>query len=115
MSEQSDVVARIEEFRSLAADWDSYGSRPIADRAIREATAFVARVPTSLLEDLWAVPTPPGGVGFEMHARGWTVVIDVDDQGRWGYFVTDHASYSDERESLDQDVMVASAGAFPFL
>ena len=71
------VLATIEGFRRLEANWDSYGAEPLTPRAIEQAEAFVRCLAT----DLTVVPTNRGGVGFEWDACDVSLEVNIHPGG----------------------------------
>lgn len=65
----TDLATRLEAFRALESNWDSYGANPIAARAITTAQA------------LTAVPMPHGGVQIELHAGQADIEIEISADG----------------------------------
>ena len=66
---------RLESFRGLHADWDSYGAKPISTKALSKA--FDLR---SLLRDGWTpVPCSDGSVQLERHEDGVDIEILISE------------------------------------
>lgn len=68
------ALEKIESFKDLKDDWDSYGGREIDKRAISAASAFVAGTQP--------VPTCRGGIQLEWHLGGMDLEIVFDHEGK---------------------------------
>lgn len=64
--------------RELAPDWDSYGGYQMTPAALAEARALLVKLARAGHPDPAIVPTSPGGVGLEWHAKGLDLSIDID-------------------------------------
>ncbi len=62
---ETDVVKRIEHFRGLEKDWDSYGAEPIPDAVVDLALVVVQRMDGGTHRITWAVPTNDEGIQLD--------------------------------------------------
>lgn len=80
---------RISSLGTLPQDWNTYGSPPIAQRAIQAAhrlleTGLIQGAPVPQI-----VPTSDGGIQFEWHLPGRRLEIEIDEEGAMAYFYVD--------------------------
>lgn len=72
-----ECLARLEEFRGLKTNWDSYGAEPMTDAAIRQVRAIVEWV----YEQGWGVslvvPCPNGGTQLEFDVGSDSLEVEV--------------------------------------
>lgn len=68
-----ELIERIESFRELENDWNSYGGRKISEEAIEKAKYFA--------NGLFVVPTPEGGVEISLGDEEVFLLIHPD--GTW--------------------------------
>jgi hypothetical protein len=68
---------RLEEFKGIHEDWDSYGGLPITPRSIESARAYLTRLAADTPRAL-VIPTSQGGVTLE-----WITDRDPVDPLRW--------------------------------
>lgn len=82
------VLATIEGFRALKANWDSYGGLPIACDAIEWARLYAGRLAEmSGLPEPSVVPTTGGEVGIEWHVDGWDCELTIRANGYVRYMI----------------------------
>ncbi len=62
---ETDVVKRIEHFRGLEKDWDSYGAEPIPDAVVDLAHVVVQRMEGGIHRITWASPTNDDGIQLD--------------------------------------------------
>lgn len=67
------VIARLESFKGLEPNWNSYGAPVISEKAIEAAKAF--------FEHANAVPTSQGGVQLEWHLKEADIELVFNDKG----------------------------------
>jgi hypothetical protein len=86
------LASRILQFINLEPDWDSYGARPIASRAIISAVRLTSRAVSDLwpqagdrLEPFAVVPSPDGGVQVEWRNANHHFEVEVRPTGRYDY------------------------------
>ena len=70
---RKELIKKIESFRELGDNWDSYGCRKISEEAIEKAKYFA--------EGLFVVPTSEGGV--EIYLGDDEVFILIHPDGTW--------------------------------
>jgi hypothetical protein len=107
-----DVRARIEAFRELEADWDTYGSPPIEEAAIGAALRLHDAASTP---PRYAAPIAGGGVGLIWGERPFKLEPDVTPDGeRWGYLQVDRRDgrAAEEADGLTFDAMLARVERF---
>ena len=86
-----ECVARISEFSRLPQDWDSYGSSPVAERAMKMAFRFLAEAPLSLIPEPSVSPVAGGGVGFHWRAENRDLELEFLPDGAVEFLKTNHA------------------------
>jgi len=62
---ETDVVKRIEHFRGLEKDWNSYGAEPIPDAVVDLAHVVVQRMEGGVHQITWACPTNDEGIQLD--------------------------------------------------
>lgn len=70
---RKDLIKRIESFRELGDNWDSYGSRKISEEAIKKAKYFI--------DGLFVAPVSGGGIQIELGDGEVFILIHPD--GTW--------------------------------
>lgn len=92
---------RIESFRKLEENWDSYHGSPIGAEAIE-----VAKVFSATFSDLFVAPTTGGGVMFEDSSmpEGYGFLIDFRDDGTLdGFYIkTPKGEWEYDAETANQ-------------
>jgi len=99
-----DALAHVEQLGALPANWDSYGSAPVAMSSIVQACRFVtelAHVPGVMRPAITA--TPDGEVGFCWDTGRWSLDAAVEPSGaiRYAFVASDPPQ---ERESVTRDI-----------
>lgn len=59
------ILNKINDFRALKENWDSYGATPPSDAVIDEAVSFVRKADKNLLPFYFAAPGPNGELVIE--------------------------------------------------
>jgi len=93
----SEALDKLEEFRRLPQDWDSYGAPPISDAALARARGLLTALADrpDLARDerarpAAAVPVATGGVQIEWEGPGGDLELEVHQDGSVSYLlVTD--------------------------
>lgn len=83
-----DCVLRISEFAQLPRDWDSHGSDPVTDSALKAALTFLSESPLELVPEPSVSPVPGGGLGFHWRFDGRDLEIEILPNGRVEYLKT---------------------------
>lgn len=119
VEELQPALERLEEFKTLREDWDSYGAVPISPKAIDIARELAAEIvskhalsirPAGYSFDV--VPTPDGGVQLEWDVDAQHLEIAIRSQGTLSYlFVTmsEGARQSSTGEQVARDVVLQIA------
>ncbi len=83
---------------SVPKDWNTYGSPPIAQRAIQAAHRLLetGRIQGAPVPQI--VPTSDGGIQFEWHLPGRRLEIEIDEEGTMEYFYVDATGEIDLRQ-----------------
>ena len=92
----SELLGRLEAFRSLSENWDSYGSDPISPKAIAAARDVLfslkerfSPVVGSDFLPLNVAPIADGGVQFEWKGATRVLEIEVTAEGSLAYFAVE--------------------------
>jgi hypothetical protein len=110
VEELQPALERLEEFKALSEDWDSYGAAAISPRSIGLARDIAAEVvsnhalsirPEGYTFDV--VPTPDGGVQLEWTVSEQHLEVVIDPQGTFGYLLVS-MSDGDRRSTTADDV-----------
>jgi hypothetical protein len=98
-----DAISEVEALTKLPADWNTYGSRPIAASAATQAVGFLVDNAYAELARPAVVPLADGGVQLEWHRGGIDLEIAFSPVDPGVYFEdtrsgeTAEASLSDAR------------------
>jgi hypothetical protein len=99
------AIQKLEEFKVLSPNWDSYGAERITDTAIMTAKRLLlalqdrleneldferpwldlSRTSPSPLTPYWVVPLPSGGVQMEWQGPESEIEVEIDGVGNLGY------------------------------
>lgn len=110
VEELQPALERLEEFKGLGEDWDSYGAAVISRRSIGLARDIAAEVvsshalsirPEGYIFDV--VPTPDGGVQLEWTVGDQHLEIAIEPQGAFSYLLAS-SSDSDTQVVTGEDV-----------
>lgn len=99
--------AKLDGFKDLKRNWDSYGGLPIRPEIIAAAHEFLDNMPTDL-EFSNVVPCGSGSVGFEWQRDGRELSLDIETPATMGYLTYDPtrevelAGRSEIRADLDR-------------
>jgi hypothetical protein len=74
MITKQQALERLQTFRGLNRDWDSYGAEPIEPRCIEKAKELIVVLPAGY----WPIPKVDGGVALERHVDGFDITIEID-------------------------------------
>lgn len=95
--ELAKLEAKLDSFRELKGDWDSYGALPVKPEAVAQAKHFIRRL---LSYDYglkgYDIPSPgsvspsPDGdtIGFEWCFNGYDLEVESDTDGKMSYYLT---------------------------
>ena len=101
-----DAMERIEGLTALAADWDSYGARPVSAEAAMAAANFLLKAAYPELPPPTIVPVSDGGLQVEWHRGGLNVEIAFSDEvEESGVYIEDR----DRGETLERPIADAAA------
>ena len=85
--EKAANIERLESFKAIEANWDSYGAPPIDHRVITEARTVLDSLDAW---KVWIYPTTQAGIQFEAEKMtgtpmGIEIAIEVDEDGLFSY------------------------------
>ncbi|MGH8589599.1 MAG: hypothetical protein ACREXX_09795 [Gammaproteobacteria bacterium] len=86
------ALHRLQHLSRLGDNWDSYGGRPLTDKAILTALSVIARLLCDESVPPAIVPTSEGGVQLEWHREGDELEIRVTPNGEISAFRFDEAA-----------------------
>jgi len=73
---------RLEGFRQLPDNWDSYGASRITDEAIEKGKSILAFMAAAgIAEELFVAPSPSGGIQIEWGSPGGEVELEIPPTG----------------------------------
>jgi len=72
------LVERIKSFEGLTANWDSYGARPLDDRAVRATMEIIVDAERTCCSPDALVPLSSGGLGLRWASGNAELEIDID-------------------------------------
>src|SRR5215467_9106658 len=78
---------KISELARLAENWDSYGSRPIQEAAIEQASKAIEYLSDINLPPPQIFPVPGGGLQLEFEQDGRELEIEFLPDGSMGYLM----------------------------
>lgn len=87
-----EVFKKLDSFKLLEENWDSYGALPIDPDCIERAKSFLLAIGVLFTPPLWPCPTSHGGVQFEWNHNGKDLEIAFEPEGALGIFYTDTSS-----------------------
>ncbi len=95
-----EVYDSLNEIATLSPNWDSYGSNPVSNDAIRAAKTLLSNVNVDQLPKPHVSPVPGGGVGLHWRLRNRDLEIEFRPDGGAEYLGTDlaNAERNDEGE-----------------
>lgn len=86
-------VARLNEFRELPPDWDSYGAAPVSSHAINQALRLLRGASALSIASSRRIrmeslsPLATGGVEVEWHGPGGELLVEIEPSGAIGYLI----------------------------
>lgn len=102
MQKIDDLYSKLEEFKKLEKNWDSYDANPISTDIIEKAKNALQTIyeNTGFIPD-FVVPCPAGGVQYEHH-RGeklYGLQIEIKEKG---YDIYLHDKVNQDNISIDE-------------
>jgi hypothetical protein len=121
VEELQPALERLEAFKTLAEDWDSYGAAPISavaiDRARELSAEVISKHALSIRPEGYSfdvVPTPDGGVQLEWDVDEQHLEIAIGPRGTLAYLnviTTDGTRQSKSGEDVPRDLVMQIAEA----
>lgn len=83
----------------LRADWDSYGSPPVSERARHSAVDVILLLGERDLPHPNVVPVPGGGIQFEWELSGRELELEIEPDGLMAKYLKSDADGREEEDS----------------
>jgi len=90
------LESKLDTFRTLQSNWDSYGAYPIDEGALENAKQFLNSTLFASLDKPLIAPTSSGGVHVEWEGNGKALEFEFISLTELNYYYSDSTS---ERES----------------
>ncbi|MFZ5972941.1 MAG: hypothetical protein ACOYXA_15245 [Bacteroidota bacterium] len=87
--EAKQIVGKLNSFRALPENWDSYGAVPPSTATIEKAVRFVKRADRNLLPFYFAAPGPNGEVTVEFRRGSREAAVYFDSDGNTELVLSD--------------------------
>lgn len=90
------VAVRLRQLSALAPDWDSYGAKPVSDKAIRATHQLLSTIRDPLgtllgdqIQPFAIAPLADGGLQLEWRGPKGTLEVDIAPDGKLGYLLVE--------------------------
>ena len=93
---QIDTIKKLLQLLALPPDWDSYGSLPPSEAAVRAAVRLVLGIDLDYLASPHVVPVSGGGVQLEWSFDSRELEIEINDEGAAEYLKSHHGKPIEE-------------------
>ena len=82
---QIDAIRKLDQLHALPRDWDSYGSSPPSEIAVKAAVRLILDIDFDYFVSPHIVPISGGGVQLEWSLGSREVEIEIDSEGSAEY------------------------------
>lgn len=93
---QIDAIRKLVQLLALPRDWDSYGSPPPSEIAVKAAGSLILDIDLDYSVSPRIVPVSGGGVQLEWNVGSREVEIEIDNKGSAEYLKSVHAKPVEE-------------------
>ena len=93
---QIDAIRKLVQLLALPRDWDSYGSPPPSEVAVKAAGSLILDIDLDYFVSPHIVPVSGGGVQLEWRVGSRELEIEIDDEGSAEYLKSSHGKPVEE-------------------
>lgn len=102
------VKQKILSYYLLKSNWDSYGAKPISDRAIKSSAKFIDMINSKKIKTYFVAPSPFEGVTVELKEKDKKIKIEFDSNGRANYFLFNKNKFIEKgyAKIIDENILM---------
>ena len=108
LSEKAKILSqKLDEFRLLAPDWDSYGADVPDISVIHQAKHLIERLDHMKFPIFFVVPGPNGEISIELKKDGVSSEIILGEDGEMELLISKNNKLISEKQPADEEALIS--------